>query len=352
MVELSSLLLPISEEKPCGADSREEGSFNSFYFQAKEERFSARAAERMSDNGDAQPHWQKVYDLCCNILSAQSKDTQVLCWLTEAALRLKGFEGLASTLHLTYILIEKYWDQIYPLPSEDGYEARLSSFYGLNGDEVEGALIFPLLNTPLAHSITVPSFTTWQYKAAKDTERINNPQKKEEKLSQATVTLDEINIAIRETSPDFFKSLWQNLTDCFEALDRLDKILTDKCGDQAPSFRQIRETLQECFAVLKSFFSPSTLGQTSPTLEDPAFEASFMAQGTVSFTREKAFQELKKIAGFFRQSEPHSPLPYILEKAVRWGKMSFQDLLQELVDDEKVLSEIFRLTGMEAQTNE
>jgi type VI secretion system ImpA family protein len=64
-------------------------------------------------------------------------------------------------------------------------------------------------------------------------------------------------------------------------------------------------------------------------------------------SREEALNSLLKVAAFFRSTEPHSPLSYALEQAVRWGKMPLPDLLRDLVRDDEVLVEVYRRMGIQ-----
>jgi type VI secretion system protein ImpA len=44
--------------------------------------------------------------------------------------------------------------------------------------------------------------------------------------------------------------------------------------------------------------------------------------------------------------EPHSPTPYLVKRAVSWGNMTLNELLQELVSEEHDLEQIYKLLGM------
>ena len=46
------------------------------------------------------------------------------------------------------------------------------------------------------------------------------------------------------------------------------------------------------------------------------------------------------------RTEPHSPCPYLVKRAVAWGKMPLAELLQELVRGEGDLQELYGLLGM------
>lgn len=64
--------------------------------------------------------------------------------------------------------------------------------------------------------------------------------------------------------------------------------------------------------------------------------------------RDTALRQLREISRYFRDSEPHSPISYLLEKAIRWGQMSLAGLWQEILleDNSTLLDRIFSLTGL------
>lgn len=48
-------------------------------------------------------------------------------------------------------------------------------------------------------------------------------------------------------------------------------------------------------------------------------------------SRKAALNLLSKLAEFFRKTEPHSPISYSLQQAIRWADLSLPELLEELV---------------------
>ena len=62
--------------------------------------------------------------------------------------------------------------------------------------------------------------------------------------------------------------------------------------------------------------------------------------------REDAFKKLMEISDFFRRTEPHSPIPYILERAVKWGDMPLETLIRELIPDSSARDYYASLTGI------
>lgn len=63
--------------------------------------------------------------------------------------------------------------------------------------------------------------------------------------------------------------------------------------------------------------------------------------------RHQAISSLQHISQFFKQSEPHSPIPYLLDRAVRWSNLTLPELIEEMVSDGNSRSEISKLTGIQ-----
>jgi type VI secretion system protein ImpA len=74
--------------------------------------------------------------------------------------------------------------------------------------------------------------------------------------------------------------------------------------------------------------------------------AATIGQTTRPATREDMLRELERIADFFRKTEPHSPLAYTLEEAVRRGRLTWPELLAEVVPDDKVRSGMLVMLGI------
>ncbi|MEW4579906.1 type VI secretion protein, partial [Vibrio cholerae] len=68
-----------------------------------------------------------------------------------------------------------------------------------------------------------------------------------------------------------------------------------------------------------------------------------------TFNRDSAFHQLREISDYFRRSEPHSPVSFLLEKAIRWGYLSLPELLQEMISrDERIsLDKVFNVIGLD-----
>ena len=64
-------------------------------------------------------------------------------------------------------------------------------------------------------------------------------------------------------------------------------------------------------------------------------------------TRAEAYQVLAGVAEFLIRSEPHSPVPYLVSRAVTWGGMPLHELLADLVRNTNELTEIYKLLDIQ-----
>lgn len=68
-------------------------------------------------------------------------------------------------------------------------------------------------------------------------------------------------------------------------------------------------------------------------------------------SREDAYRLLEAVADYLERTEPHSPTPYLVKRAVTWGRMSLADLMQEIVREEGDISRYFSLLGIKDSKN-
>jgi type VI secretion system protein ImpA len=81
-----------------------------------------------------------------------------------------------------------------------------------------------------------------------------------------------------------------------------------------------------------------------PQLQTPeeAIETGALTAGPIT-SRAEAYRRLSEAADYLTKTEPHSPAPYLVRRAIVWGGMRLDELLPELVRNNSELSEIYRL---------
>lgn len=362
VLDLGKLLAPIPGANPAGTDLRAEGSPGSAYYTIKDARSAARAAERLIANGDAEaapPDWRPVQEHAVKALAGASKDLEVAAFLIEALVRRHGFAGLRDGFRLALGLVEGYWDQLYPLPDEDGLETRVAPLTGLNGDDAEGTLLAPIAAVPITEATSVGRFSCVDYRQAMALAKIADPKLREKRTAAGALTLETFQKAVAESSPAFYEALVQDLAQCQQAFDALGAALDARCGAQAPPSSAIRAALADGMATIRDAARARLPAAPSrPAEADGAAAAEPPAEATGSpaplatpdaiRTREDAFRALQKVADYFRDREPHTVVSFALEQVIRWGRMPLPELFQELIPDDGPRKALFKQVGIRA----
>lgn len=360
ILNFNQLTAPIAVDNPAGSDIRLNEAPDSLYQKLKEIRLNARAVERQIRQGiekDTKPDWEQVRHLAEELLTTQSKDLEVAAWLVEALLRQQAFAGLRDGFRLIRELIGLYWDSLHPLPDEEGLITRIAPLTGLNGEETDGTLIVPIALVPLTQGKSEGPFALWQYQQALEQLKIVDPEKRAQRESAGVVTMEKMTVAVSETSTPFFTCLVNEITSAIDEFQKLNNLLEQKCQQDAPPSSRVLSQLNACLDCVKTIAKPvlpkvKTQEKTvalsgdgndvAVTLNKPVLDQTTDAE----LTREDVLQSLLEAAAYFRQTEPHSPLSYMIERTVRWGKLSLPELMRELVKDEQAWGQVCNLTGI------
>ncbi|NOY73137.1 MAG: type VI secretion system protein TssA [Gammaproteobacteria bacterium] len=358
LIDINTLMQPISEENAVGEDIRNNPSLSSLYSEIKSARNSARAAERNSmfdgDSTEAIENWNKISTLAPQILTNEAKDLEVACWYTEALLRKAGFQGLRGGLSLIRHLIEQYWHEgLYPQEDEDGIETRVAAISGLNGEGTDGVLLAPIRSTYITDDVQPGPFSLWQYKQAVDIKRISDDKARSEQISKIGFSMDDIDRAVEQSSSTYFGDLRDDVTECLTEYRHINSMLGEYCGSHAvPPTSKITELLEETLGAVNHIakhkfpVAPVAKDDSSDDEQIPPHESDTVIPAGVPGSREEAFQQLASISDFFRRTEPHSPISYILDRAVTWGGMSLDELISELIPDSSSRTTYSSLTGV------
>ena len=367
-IDLETILAPIEGDNPAGEDLREDSSPTSVYYQIKDARTGARAAERQiigdEDEGGLLPEWVTILDVAPGVLAERTKDLEVAAWLTEAMLRAHGFAGLRDGFKIIKGLVDNFWENVYPLEDEDGLETKVAPLTGLNGEGGDGTLIQPIRKVPLTSSDV--SYAAYHYDQANDLVNLDD-EKRERRIADGAPTLDQLGSAVRQSPKDFLLATRDDLNAAVATFTELSAAVDGLCGADGPPSSNIRNTLNAVGEAFKFLTRDVSLDEPGgeEVASEPAADGAAAAAGEVAATgnvvtmvpgatvaagtiatREDAFKQLLKIAEFFKKTEPHSPMSYTLEELVRRGRMPLGDLLAELIPDQEARSNFLLRAGI------
>lgn len=364
IIPLEQLLAPIAEESSVGRDIRDDEGQDSLYRAIKDARIAARSAERNnifdSDTSEADGQWRKIIELAPDILLNHTKDLEIACWFTEALVRRYGFQGLRDGFKLIEGLISSYWDGLYPLPDEDGIETRVASLTGLNGEGAEGVLITPVRNVALTGGSDPGPFNYWKYQQVIEVEKIIDEETKSERAAKLGFGIDDVDRAVAESSDAFFIDINDDITEALATYRRIGALLDQQCGiNDSPPTSNIVNILEACLGTVRhigKYKIPESQSDAIENYDDSVMdndsktdEKSFKSATVEVRTRDDAFKQLLEISQFFRKTEPHSPISYMLERVVKWGDMPLDSLIRELIPDSSARDYYGSLTGIKTE---
>ena len=392
MLEHQDLLKPISTESPTGIYLKSDRAVYRNLrniFNAAQSSFR-RLIETPDSSEDEtlfeenQQNWQKLSDICWQTLLESSKDIEVYCWwLMSLAFQRDSIGKIASGLETLVPFIETFWPDVHPripdekLKSSDAQEQareiselQLRPFIQLLGEsDNSGLLYMPLQMLPLVGDIDHAAYFSANKSGKLAELKAQAQQSFSGVKSEVTATIKALGLALESVekldswigktctelgiSAVTCRFLKGNLNDCLEAI----KYMVGNNYQVWPLDTVVQETASPEAAPAREEINQSgeiNSNQTATDVTHLSGQVETVRQVVISSeqinNRDQAFQELRKLAEYFNKAEPHSPVSFLLEKAIRWGYMSLPELMQELVaGNDKVLSQIAMVTGMDGE---
>ena len=343
--EPESVLGPIPGESPTGGSLRYEGTYDKIReARTEDDAVLSRGVWKLPLK---RADWSDVADMCLDALQNRSKDLQIAAWLTEAWLHLYGFNGLREGLRTIAALCNAYWDDLHPRPeSGDSVEYRVAPIEWINDKLAPVIRLLPITD-PNSDDIKAYCWDDW--------ESATRPRPGDSPSQGATQSQFQQSVLLTPTT--FYLNLLKEVESAADAGTELEALLENRCGNQAPSLRQLANTLDSIRGLIVSILGRrdtplSAPANTSPAAGSPEpMESTGHQDPSVSYTngsgpilsRDDAYRRLAEAADYLARTEPHSPTPYLVRRAIAWGGMRLEDLLPELVRNSNELGEICRL---------
>jgi type VI secretion system protein ImpA len=367
--DLDSLLAEIPGDAAAGSDLREDYSAKSPYFRLRDARSEAREEERRNetaadDEASTPQAWRDVVNLATEALTNRSKDLEVAAWLTEALVRQHGLMGLTAGALLMKGLAERYWDGLFPMPDEDGIATRVGPVTGLSGADTDGTLMAPLRRLPLFRRPTGQAFPWWEWERSVELAKIADEERRQQRIEAGTVPIDDVEKEARAAGSAHWDRLRTRLEEASEAWRAMAEAMDGLAGHDGPSTGRVLALLKDMAEVVDRFAPKAEGGDgAAEDAEDGAAGEgaggdAVAGGGPVSAgrrggaSREDLLRQLVEIAEYFRKTEPNSPLAYTLQDAVRRARMTWPELIAELVPDETARHAILTSLGIRPEAME
>lgn len=345
MIDFEKLLAPIRDDSPTGEDLRYvDGDLT---FQQIEENRAEEDPALVVEGAPKAANWPAVVRQSEEALATKSKDLQLVAWLAEGLAHTEGFPGVRDGLRLAKQMIEGFWDRLHP-GYEDGeivlaIRARPLSWLGSPRCFLPAVKQIPIAprggDRPLC-------WADYEVSERVDAEQAKSDSSQFQELIQAGYVSGETwRAAVAEAPRDGLQEILGGIRECQEELGELVKLCEERFGsDEAPVLVGLDELLTGMREFLERTVSPG--GEVEGEAAEGEAAAGPAVRGGPIANRQQALQSLAQVAAFFRQTEPHSPISYLIQRAVRWGNMPLEELLKEVVKQPDALDRIWDTLGI------
>ena len=335
-----SLLVPLSEDAPCGSDLEYDPAFL--------ELETAGAGKPEQQYGDTvipgkPPEWVLVQEHALQ-LAGRTRDLRVAVWLLRSGARLRGWSGAVQGLQLLGGLLSRHWGQVHPqLDATDG-----------NNPLLRLSALSPL--TPQESPYPGPPVVMGDIREARLTSDRNSPLVREIELGLGAAEpvgnelvpteagiLDALRAQMAQ-HPDLAASMAAGL----EALDAIDAALAEHLSSaDVPDFSQLRKLLT---AIARAAQRASGQAAAAPAGSEVAAVAGattatvVVAAGAIQ-SREDVIRTIDRLCEWIERNEPTNPTPLLLRRAQRLMNTNFMDIIRDIAPDG--IDQVIRLAGRE-----
>lgn len=381
---LQKLKEPVNEQQYCGTYIKlDRQAFRALRNVYNEANSAARKLLQTPDESELDElnenninSWKRLSDQLCETFQKQTKDIELLSWLMVSQLYLDDtLIGFKNTLDLLNTLLTEHFDELNPVIPEASIKAqdeagklresldfKMAAFSQMVGiGENDSILYAPMSQVRLLGNVSYFAYQSAEMKG-------ECPKLREDLKKDVSANADK------------YKTTIETLKQCKSLCNDIYVLLGSKCqpsGIQAPNFMFIINHLDRILKSVGFLTGFSIEDKKVQTEEEPvqdnnasspaepqtaavqtvAVQTAGVVNNSQSFellsknsevTREQVFEELANIAKYFRSTEPHSPVSYLIEKAIRWGHLSLPELLNELISDQAdTKNRIFTIAGLQ-----
>ncbi len=380
--DLQALLAPVPGPDPCGVSIRADALFTDIRLAREEDDPSLpmRQWERPLKKAD----WSRIEAVCTEALCCRSKDLQLAAWLTEAWTRQDaGIAGLARGLTLLRELVVQHGDGVYPRsdpPQEGGdYEARVAVFEWLDGVMAHTLRVFVGLLPLAQRKQQQVTLADWERLIAAELSSASQGAEVQEANDGDGPRLarDDILSNVAQHQPEVVALRCEQVRAARSGLLGLSAALDAQLGADAPAWRKLTavlDTLERVLTQVRAALpvgapgvggsetdapAPQTqAGEVSQPVSDDARAAHATDAGPRPVApqgpavlggwqhRDEAYRTLEALAEYLATVEPHSPTPYLIRRAVNWGRLPLPELMAEIMREEGDLNRMVQLLGL------
>jgi type VI secretion system protein ImpA len=341
MINVDDLLKPVADDKPCGEDFTYHPSFQNL------ETLSRGKPETQFSQAE-DPDWKEVRDAALEVLG-QSKHLTAGVILTVSLVKIGGLEGLRDGLAAIRGITEKYWNDLYPrLDPDDNNDPteRLNILNNLSSGGEPYKFTAHLKQIVLCESPAMGRITLGQIIAAKD--KVAKPE------GGSDPDLNQIQAAFRDAGPEAANAALSLVTETIGHAQGIGTFLDSTIGaGRGVNFESLDKLLDEMKRAVEPFAADGAGAAEAPAGDAGAAKTTTASaraaarggpgvSGTIQ-SRADVIKALDLICDYYRENEPSSPVPLIIQRAQRLVDKDFMTIMSDLTPD--ALSQLQVITG-------
>jgi type VI secretion system ImpA family protein len=340
-LDLEEMLAAVAEENPAGHPAAQDESYARIRHEREEEDASLPLGpwERELKRAD----WVAASELAAQALAARSKDLQLAAWLFEALIWRTGLQAVAPCLLLIDGLFRRFGAQLHPQDTEH----RINLLQWINHK-----LLPPLRRVPLTATGNEHDYGWNDWEQAQRNEQLRAALGKTAEAEMEGATLADVGAALACTPQKRILFHMACLEAGLQALDALETTLTEQMADDAPGFGAMRDLLERMAMAMQAENRRRGI-RAVPEDDDVADRIVLPQHAEVDSAtpgpaeRRETYAVLSRVAQVLERVEPHSPVPYLIRRAVAWGNLNTAELYREVFVRCGGQINIFELLGLE-----
>jgi type VI secretion system protein ImpA len=265
-------------------------------------------------------------------------------------------------------LQENFWETLFPEIEDGDMEGRANAIESFDKQISMGIKSAPIIGSGNYSFLDYEDSKRFDIPENIDTLDSNDQERYRELQAQAIVenrvTADQWRKAKADTRRAFYEELYISIEECWTQYAELNRVIEEKFdSNQMPGLSNLKKVLDDIQTQVKKLLEEKRAEEPDAANEranaDTDENNGEAAAGTVVGasngairSRADALKRLGEVAEFFRKNEPHSPISYLVQRAVKWGEMPLESWLQDVIKDDSVLSQLRQTLGFNTGTTD
>ncbi|MDR2483783.1 MAG: type VI secretion system protein TssA [Treponema sp.] len=341
MINIAEMTAPVKGANPSGDNLEYDPLYLEMDSLAAEVPDSRMGNSKIEGHG---PDWKKLNKNCLNLWK-RTRDLRVAAYLVISETAINGLKGFTDAFSLLLYLVHDLWDTCYPSldPSEDedplerlNILAMLSPEPGTMNDPIMFISRFRDIRLASSLSYTLRDIMIANNELDPGNNRVIDPKLIHAELMRVAVSEIQEQADLARTAKDRIKTLCSDMNGKMKG----GYLLTmASLTHEVDRLIRCYDTHLEAFNAAEPLSKSSGTGEAVPADRIPAAQEPQKPSNAVNLisyqvsSRPEALLLLRKGSEYFQRQEPNSPIPLLINRALRFAEMNFMDLLEDIAPD-------------------